>query len=486
MNSYIHQIMSQAYEAFQTYQFTSGTDKKTFLYTIANEIERLGDILPETAARESNLPVVRFAGERERTCNVFRMFGDLVAEGSWVEAVIDHQQSGKHPLPKPDMRKMSVPLGPIVVFGASNFPLAYATPGGDTASALAAGCSVIVKGHPLHPETSGLVEAAIQKAIEKCNIPEHTFQLVNGNPLETGRFLTEHPLTAGIGFTGSLSGGKAIYDYARNREVPIPVFAEMGSVNPVILLPQALIENAPAWAKSFADAINIGVGQFCTRPGIQLGIKSPELDNYIEALAGFMAQKKNHNMLSKSIHQNYSQKLKNALQTKDVQTVYHHPGNDSLSADIVLAKTDGDTFEAHPHLHGEIFGPYSIIVACNNCAQLIRIWKSLKGQLSTTIIGTETDLKTHKGLINTARNIAGRIVFNMTPTGVEVGNATVHGGPYPATTDPRFTSVGMDAIKRWARPVCYQDCPDELLPDELKNGNPLNILRKTNGLFSRE
>lgn len=486
MENQINQIMDQSYEAFQHYQFSSGKDKKEFLYSIASEIEALGDELLETAAEESNLPVMRFAGERDRTCLVFRMFGDLVAEGSWVEAVIDHSQPDRKPLPKPGMHKMLIGIGPIVVFGASNFPLAYSTPGGDTASALAAGCPVVVKGHPLHPKTSRLIALAMKKAIDKCKIHPFTFQLIEGDNYELGKLLTQHPKTAAVGFTGSLKGGRAILEYAQTRLEPIPVFAEMGSVNPVIWMPKALQQYGEEWAKSYVDAITMGVGQFCTKPGIQLGIKSPELDHFIDLLAGYMAKKKAFNMLSHSIRQNYAHGLEKALHTKGVEVVYHRTTNDNLTAELAIAKVDGKVFEANPNLHEEVFGPYSLMVVCDNQAQLIRIWKSLRGQLSTTIIGTDEDLKVNKILINIARNIAGRIVFNMTPTGVEVAHATVHGGPYPATTDQRFTSVGMDAIKRWVRPICYQDCPDYLLPEELQESNPLQILRKVDGDYNRK
>lgn len=484
MQTYIDQVMTQANDAFQVYQFATGKEKKDFLYEIASEIEALGDVLLKTASEESNLPISRFIGESERTCRVFRMFGDLIEEGSWVEAVIDRHQKNQSS-ESSDLRKMLVALGPIIVFGASNFPLAYSTPGGDTASALAAGCPVVVKGHQLHPKTSKLIARAMEKAIQKCNMPPHVFQLVEGDSFEIGKLLTQHPHTSGVGFTGSLVGGRAIYDYAQKRATPIPVFAEMGSVNPVILLENALKVYGMAWAKAFADSINMGVGQFCTRPGIQLAVKSEALDYYIADLSKFMAEKKNYNMLSEGIHQNYIQKLKSALETKGIQTIFYRTGTESLSAELAVATTTGDIFLANPHLHEEVFGPFTLIMQCDNLEQLTQIWKQLKGQLSTTIIGTHEDLTTHKNMVDIARNIAGRIVFNATPTGVEVGHATVHGGPYPASTDSRFTSVGMDAIKRWARPVCFQNCPDELLPEALKADNPLNILRKVNGVYER-
>lgn len=481
----INKIMEQAQEAFASYQLVSGKEKRNFLYKIAEEIEELGDELLNTAATETNLPISRFVGERARTCGQLRAFADLVAEGSWVEAVIDTAILDRMPIAKPDMRKMQIALGPIIVFGASNFPLAYSTAGGDTASALAAGCPVIVKGHPSHPRTSQLVASAIYKAIKFCNLHPHVFQHVEGVSFEIGKILTQHPNTAGVGFTGSLVGGRAIFDYAQQREVPIPVFSEMGSTNPVLLLKDALNHHAADYAKSFAGSITIGVGQFCTNPGIMLGIKSSSLNHFTSLLAIELSMTPAYKMLHEGIYKSYESGLSKVLYDKDVETVYHAHADGNLVASPVLARVSGDTFVKNPDLHHEIFGPFSLIVVCENKDQMIEIWKNLKGQLTTTIIGTEQDLQTNKDLINIARNIAGRIVFNNVPTGVEVGNATVHGGPYPAATDPRFTSVGMDAIKRWVRPVCFQDCPDYFLPDEIKDANPLGILRKVNGEYKR-
>jgi len=481
----LNKVMEQAYEAYLSYRHVSGKVKKVFLNTIADEIEALGDELLETASKETNLPVVRFTGERARTCGQLRDFGRLVDEGSWVEAVVDTRIEDRKPAPKPDMRKMAVPVGPVLVFGASNFPLAYATAGGDTASALAAGCPVVVKGHPAHPETSRLVAGAISSAVSKCKLHPFVFQHVEGTSFEIGKILTQHPLTAGVGFTGSLSGGRAIYDYAAGREVPIPVFAEMGSTNPVILLKDALMHHAPEVARQFAGSITMGVGQFCTNPGIMLGIKSSVLNHFTSLLTLELSMLPAYKMLHKGIHQNYMEALDKVLYDKGVETIYHAHASGSLVASPVLARVHAETFLKNPDLHHEIFGPFSLIVVCNNKQQLIEVWESLKGQLTTTLIATAHDLELHADLMDIATTVAGRIVFNAVPTGVEVSNATVHGGPYPATTDQRFTSVGMDAVKRWVRPICYQDCPDELLPEELKNSNPLGILRKVNGEFTR-
>lgn len=483
MKQTIDTVMTQAQDAFLAYQQTSGKDKCVFLYTIAEQMEALGDQLLEAAATETNLPVARFVGERARTCGQLRSFGDLVAEGSWVEAVIDHAEADRKPMPKPDMRKMLIGLGPILVFGASNFPLAYSTAGGDTASALAAGCSVVVKGHPFHPKTSALVASAISKAIAICKLHPFVFQHVQSAEFEVGRLLTQHKNTAGVGFTGSLAGGKAIFDYAQQRDIPIPVFSEMGSTNPVILFPDALCTQASYFAKAFAGSITIGVGQFCTNPGIMLAVKSPELDQFIQLLASELSILPSFKMLHDGIYDNYTSKMDEALNQKGVHLVYHAQNNGQQVASQALAMVDAQDFIKNPILHHEIFGPFSIIVICDNMAQLVAAWQSLQGQLTTTFIATDHDMALYPHLMQSAMNLAGRVVFNYVPTGVEVSNATVHGGPYPATTDSRFTSVGMDAIKRWVRPVCFQDCPDFLLPYELKESNPLGILRKTDGKY---
>lgn len=486
MNTDLDNVMQQAYEGFLQFQNVSGADKKTFLYTIAEEIEALGDALIEAASEETNLPNGRFVGERARSCMQLKMFGDLVAEGSWLEAVIETSEPDRKPLPKPDMRKMNIGLGPILVFGASNFPLAYSTPGGDTASALAAGCSVVVKGHPAHPKTSKMVAHAITTAVAKCGLHPYVFQHIEGDSFEIGRTLTMHPRTAGVGFTGSLAGGRAIYDYASQREVPIPVFSEMGSTNPVLLLQDVLNTKAKQIAESLANSITLGVGQFCTNPGILLGIKSSGLNNFTNILAIELSLKSSFKMLHKNIHSSYVAKVNQALAAKGVETIYHGSAEDSMAASPVLARVKGSDFLKNNELHHEVFGPYSIIVVCDNLSEMVAVWQSLHGQLTTTFMGTPDDFAKYKDIINLAKNIAGRVIFNGTPTGVEVNSATVHGGPYPSTTDPRFTSVGADAIKRWVRPVCYQDCPNEYLPSELKNENPLKIWRKVNNQFHKE
>lgn len=481
----LNQIMKNAKEAFEILKNITNQEKRDLLYAMALEIESLGDDLLENASLESNLPKVRFQGERARTCMQLRMFGDLVKEGSWVEAIIDQADEERKPIRKPDMRKMVVPIGPIVVFGASNFPLAYSTAGGDTASAIAAGCPVVVKGHPSHPKTSQMVATALQNAVMKCNLPEGVFQHVASDSFEVGKILVQHPHTAAVGFTGSLSGGRALYDYACQREIPIPVFSEMGSVNPVILFKDALLHNAPETAKMLASSITMGVGQFCTNPGILIGVKSSALNHFTSLLALELSMTNTHKMLHEGIYTNYLGSLDKVLYDEGVETIFHAHESEQLKASPVLARVSGEHFMRNSDFRHEIFGPYSLIVVCDNLKQMEEIWSSFEGQLTTTIIGTEKDLIANQEMIKKATHFSGRIVYNGAPTGVEVGHATVHGGPYPATTDARFTSVGMDAIKRWVRPVCWQDCPEYLLPEELKDTNPMNIMRKVNGEYKK-
>lgn len=478
----IDSVVQNAHDAYLIYRKSSLLDRKKLLYTIAEEIENLGDALIETASKETNLPHVRFVGERLRTCNQLRFYADVMTDGSILEATIDHAQSETTPA-KPDMRKIQMPLGVILVFGASNFPLAYSTAGGDTASALAAGNSIIVKGHPSHPETSRMVASAISTALAKTNMHPNIFQHIEGASLEIGKMLTQHPLISGVGFTGSFNGGKAIYDYAQNREKPIPVFAEMGSTNPVILMREALQHHSPEYAKIFAQSLTMGVGQFCTNPGIMIGLKSSGLNHFISLLALELSMLSSHKMLNDQIHKQFITSIEYALRDPKVETIYKSNKLEDKHAGPVLARVEASHFLGHPSLHEEVFGPFGLVIVCQNIKQMIEVWSVLTGQLTTTIIATENDLISHPEITDHATLIAGRVVFNSAPTGVEVNNAIVHGGPFPSTTDSRFTSVGRDAIKRWLRPVCFQNCPAYALPDGLKDENPYNIPRRINGVL---
>ncbi len=478
----IHEAAILAKEAFKTYKTFSGHKKAEFLRAIADEIEALGDTLLEVYSSESGLPAGRAQGERGRTLGQLRAFATHIETGNWVEASIDTPQPDRKPLPKVDLRKMLMPIGPIAVFGASNFPLAFSTAGGDTASALAAGCPVIVKSHPMHAGTGEMVASAVLKAAQKTGMPNGVFSNLNSSGIEVGQALVKHPIIKGVGFTGSIKGGRALYDLAAARPEPIPVFAEMGSINPVVLLPEALKKGAANWAKTYAGSITLGAGQFCTNPGLLLGIKSDDLNIFASVLADEIVKVQPTCMLHPNINGAYNTNKETALGQSDVEVLanYKTTVKDNYAQQTV-ARVSGRSFLENPTLHQEVFGPYSILVECENEAQLEKIIDQLEGQLTGTIIGTPTELSEKSNIISALQNRVGRLIYNGVPTGVEVCPSMQHGGPYPATTDSRFTAVGVNAIKRWARPVSFQSWPNELLPDELKNENPLGLLRVVDG-----
>lgn len=481
----IKQTMQQATAAFSLYSKKSAAARAEFLERIATEIETLGDTLIQTAMAESNLPEARLLGERGRTANQLRLFANLVREGSWVEAVIDTAQPERIP-PRPDLRKMLSPLGPVVVFGASNFPLAFSTAGGDTASALAAGCSVVIKGHPAHPKTSALVFGAIQAAIQACSMPEHTVQHVESTDFAVGKALVQDPNTKAVGFTGSLAGGSALVEYARERKQPIPVFAEMSSINPVVLLPEILTAQPEALAKQLAASFTLGMGQFCTKPGLILAQDSEALDTFLTTIGHEVPALPVMPMLHAGIHSAYNKNLQAALEQPGLgvlgKTAKVTNGTEPTAT---IALVDGETFLANPKLHEEVFGPYALVVKCQSKAQIAEILEHLEGQLTLTFMATEAEALLNADLVELGQALAGRVIFNGVPTGVEVVASMQHGGPYPATTDSRFTSVGSDAIKRWARPIAYQNYPPALLPMELQDSNPLEIWRWVDGVFNK-
>ncbi|MFT5762406.1 MAG: alpha-ketoglutaric semialdehyde dehydrogenase [Polaribacter sp.] len=478
----INQATELATEAFQTYSKKSGKEKASFLKAIAEEIENLGDELIDIYTSESGFPVGRAMGERGRTVGQLRAFAAHVEEGSWVEATIDTAQPERQPIPKVDLRKMNVPLGPIVVFGASNFPLAFSTAGGDTAAALASGCPVIVKSHPMHAGTGELVASAIIKAAEKTRMPTGVFSNLNSSGIEVGQALVKHPNVKGVGFTGSIRGGRALFDLAAQREEPIPVFAEMGSINPVVILPEVLQTKATDWAKTYAGSITLGSGQFCTNPGLLLAIKGDGLNEFTQVLAEEIVKVEPSCMLHPTIVGAYKSNKSKVISQEGIEVLADYSGDSKSNyGRQIVSKVDGATFLANPTLHQEVFGPFSLVVECNNTAQLEQILAKLEGQLTGTIIGTDTELSSNSGIVSALQNRVGRIIFNGVPTGVEVCPSMQHGGPYPASTDSRFTAVGVDSIKRWVRPFSFQSWPNRLLPKELKNENPLTILRNVNG-----
>lgn len=483
----VDSALQRAQISFLSYKNISGKKKAEFLRAIADEIEALGQELVSTAVRETNLPEARIVGERGRTTGHCRMFADLVEQGSWVDARIDTAIPDRAPLPKPDIRKMLTPLGPVVVFGAANFPLAYSTAGGDTASALAAGCSVIVKAHPAHPDTSELVAGAIKKAMDKTGMPNGVFQHLHGSGFEVGQALVKHPLTKAVGFTGSLAGGKALFDLACQRPQPIPVFAEMSSINPVILLPDTLSQQAEKTAGALAASITLGVGQFCTNPGLIVAIQNEGLNRFVKSLSEAIKNALPGTMLHQGIADNYNKRLAHSLEQKGV-TIEGQSASDANASQgkPSVASTLASTFLKNPLLAEEVFGPFSLVIKCKDINELHTVVSHLNGQLTASIFGDEVEVAKHSSLVNTLVEKAGRLIVNGVPTGVEVCPSMNHGGPYPATTDSRFTAVGIDAIRRFVRPVAFQSFPDSLLPEELKNNNPLAIWRLYNNEWGRK
>ncbi|MBS1511851.1 MAG: aldehyde dehydrogenase (NADP(+)) [Bacteroidetes bacterium] len=474
-------VMAQAASAFELYQNTTPEQKAVFLETIATEIMALGDALLERAQQESGLPIPRLTGERARTTGQLQAFAQLLREGSWVDARIDTAIPDRQPLPKPDLRSMLVPLGPVMVFGASNFPFAYSAAGGDTASALAAGCPVILKVHPLHPGTDELVGQAILSAAQKTNMPNGIFSLVFADEATAIRIVTD-PVVKAVGFTGSRKGGMAIFNAAVNRPQPIPVYAEMSAVNPVIMLPGAVAGNAAGIAQGFAASVSLGVGQFCTNPGLVFMVEDENSNTFISALQESIKSIAPATMLSTGICAAYTAGVER-LKHKAVLAA-------SSNTPATAGKTEGSPwiftvqqkdFLADKTLSEEVFGPVSVIVLCKNVSEIIDVLQQAEGQLTATVHAADADQPGLAAVINVMKEKAGRLLFGGFPTGVEVCDAMVHGGPFPSTTDGRSTSVGSAAILRFVRPVAYQNFPQVFLPDALKNENPLRILRMING-----
>lgn len=473
----IDQIVRKAQEAFTVYRSKSGKEKAAFLRAIADEILALGSELVERAMAESGLPEGRIVGERGRTMGQLKLFADVVEEGSWVDARIDFAQPDRQPLPKADIRHMLVPVGVVGVFTASNFPLAFSTAGGDTASALAAGNPVVVKAHESHPGTHALVTKAIAKAAAATGMPEGVISSVYGG-YPAGQALVKHPLIKSIAFTGSFRGGKALFDAAAAREEPIPVFSEMGSINPVILMEGTLAQKAEALADTYAGSVTLGVGQFCTNPGLLIGKSGAGLDRFISRLGVAIREISPSTMLSEKIYQGYEQNRATMLQQSGVNLEGEASADSNAWVGCgTVASVSGAAFLNNPHLQEEVFGPFTLVVKCDSDTELLSVVQSLSGQLTATIMAEGDELNAHTELISELREKVGRLIFNGVPTGVEVCHSMHHGGPFPATTDSRFTSVGTNAIKRFVRPVCYQSWPQNLLPAELQDHNPLGINR---------
>ncbi|MGA8365845.1 MAG: aldehyde dehydrogenase (NADP(+)) [Candidatus Acidiferrales bacterium] len=478
-----------AAEAFLSYRKKSPDAVAHFLEAIADGLERLGAELIARANSETALPEPRLISERGRTTGQLRMFAALVREGSWVDARIDRADPARKPSPKPDLRRMLVPLGPVVVFGASNFPLAYSVCGGDTASALAAGNPVVVKGHPAHPGTSELTARVVQQAVRSCGMPAGVFSMLQGARPELSIALVRHPLAKAVGFTGSLQAGRALFDAAASRPSPIPVFAEMGSLNPVFVLPGALKAHAAEIAESLSKSVTSGVGQFCTKPGQIAGLRSPAFEAFVERLGALVSSAPVGTMLHAGIAERYRAGFSERSGSRGVHLAADAPptprGTTETLVPSAVFVTGAQSFLDDSKLREELFGPATLATVCDSREDLESVARKLAGQLTVTIHASEDDLREYASLLDILREKAGRLIFGGVPTGVEVVPAMQHGGPYPATTDSRFTSVGTAAILRFVRPVCYQNFPHEWLPAELKNENPRGILRLVDGKWTR-
>ncbi|HKX28742.1 MAG TPA: aldehyde dehydrogenase (NADP(+)) [Blastocatellia bacterium] len=483
----IRSAIEAAEEAFHVYRQRSAQERAAFIERIAEEINALGDELTERALIETGLPKDRLTGERGRTTGQLRSFADLIREGSWVDARIDRALPDRKPLPKPDLRRMLIPIGPVAVFGASNFPLAFSVAGGDTASALAAGCPVVVKAHPAHPGTSELVATAIARAAAATGMPPGVFSLLHGPSHEVGLEIVKHPLIQAVGFTGSLRGGRALFDAAAQRPHPIPVYAEMGSVNPVFILPGALQDRADSIAEGLKNSVTIGVGQFCTKPGLTVGLRNDQLTRFINRVSELIMDAPTGTMLYPGILKTYEHGLKQLGEIAGIEKVLsnHTAELTKTEARAAMFTTDVKSFLRHPELGEELFGPATIIVKCDTLEEMEQIARNLEGHLTATIHGTAEDLERARTLISILENKVGRLILNGFPTGVEVCPSMHHGGPYPSTTDPHFTSVGTAAIHRFARPICYQNFPSNALPPELQNENRLGIWRLIDNQLSK-
>jgi 2,5-dioxopentanoate dehydrogenase len=477
----------KAAEAFQHYRKATGETKASFLEAIAGEIKALGDQLIEVCNLETALPKPRLEGERDRTVNQLLLFATMVREGSWVGARIDTANPARTPVPKPDLRYMHIGLGPVAVFGASNFPLAFSVAGGDTAAALAAGCPVIVKVHEAHPATSELVGQAIVRAAKATKMPEGIFSLLHGDGRTIGIQLVQNPHIKAVGFTGSFTAGKALADAAAQRPEPIPVYAEMGSINPVFILPQALQANGQKIAQAFAASVTLGTGQFCTNPGLLVYEGSTPARTFEQHVITEFSNTTGGPMLTENIFRAYTRAITHHVAQGDIEVLARGKDNALPNSPLpLLFKTTSDVFSKQPALSEEIFGPASMLVTAASRDEVLALARNLSGHLTATVHGTDEDLAAYRDLLDILEQKVGRIVINGFPTGVEVSPAMVHGGPYPATTDGRSTSVGTASVFRFTRAVCYQNMPQALLPAELHDSNPMGIWRQLNGGQTQE
>lgn len=483
----VDRALTLAADAFEAAAEIGRAERATFLDQVAQNLLDLGSTLIERTQAETALPEARLLGERGRTVGQLRSFAEVVREGSYLGLRIDRADPDRQPIPKPDVRRMLVPVGPVAIFGASNFPFAFSVAGGDTASALAAGCPVVAKGHPSHPGASELVARAILDAAEATGMPEGMFSLVHGTGHDVGLALVRHPATAAVGFTGSLRGGRALFDAAAARPTPIPVYAEMGSTNPLFLLPGALTDNAAALADGLHGSVTLGVGQFCTNPGLVFVQAGSEADAFLARLRSAFEGSSGGVLLNEGIRQAFDDGVETLGSVEGVETLARSSaGAGPCGATPGLFATDGATFERSKELRHEVFGPATLVVRCADGEEMVRLARSLEGQLSAGVHAAEGDSELAGQLVRVLKHKAGRVLFGGFPTGVEVCGAMQHGGPYPSTTDSRSTSVGTAAIDRWLRPVAFQDFPSHHLPSELRDGNPDGLWRRIDGVLTRD
>jgi len=478
----VAQACALAEAAFPIFSELEPEKRAAFLERVADGIAAIGDELIERAMAETGLPRPRLEGERGRTVGQLRLFASVVREGRWLDVVIEPALPDRQPLPRPDLRRRNVALGPVAVFGASNFPLAFSVAGGDTASALAAGCPVVVKGHPAHPGTGELVARAIQAAVKEAGLPEGVFSFLPGTTNELGGALVADPRIRAVGFTGSRGGGLTLVRIAAERDEPIPVYAEMSAINPVVLFPEALKARGEALGQQFVGSLTMGAGQFCTNPGLVIAVAGPELDAFQAAAAAALGEAKPQQMLTGGIHKSYEAGVA-ALEGHNAVTVVARGciGDGIAQARGALFRTTGEAFLADRALGHEVFGSSSVIVAVDGLDEILTVVEGLEGQLTATLMIDEADQAEAGRIVPALARRAGRVLANGWPTGVEVSHAMVHGGPFPATSDGRTTSVGTLAIERFLRPVCYQSIPDALLPPPVKDSNPWGVEQRRPG-----
>jgi alpha-ketoglutaric semialdehyde dehydrogenase len=464
--------------AFDTFRELDPETRAQFLETVAEKIEALGADLVQRAMAESGLPEARLTGERGRTTGQLRLFARVLREGHWAGVTLDPALPDRQPLPRADLRQRKIAVGPVAVFGASNFPLAFSVAGGDTASAFAAGCPVVARAHPAHPGTSQMVGDAISAAVAACGLPAGVFSLLQSPGYEVGGALVADPRIKAVGFTGSRNGGLALIDIAQRRAEPIPIYAEMSSVNPVLLFPAALAEKAEQLGSAYVGSLTLGAGQFCTNPGLVFAVAGPDLDRFVATAAKALETAQPQVMLTPGIHASYEAGVSGFANHAALEMIGQGvEGSACHQGRAALFATSGAAFVQHPELAHEVFGAVSIIVRCASLEEMHAAIAAMEGQLTATIQIVDADAEAARGFLPLLERKAGRILANGWPTGVEVSFAMVHGGPFPATSDPRSTSVGATAIDRFLRPVCYQDIPDALLPKALQSANPLNLPR---------